>query len=119
MIETLWAFVQFSLVIALFSSIAKVVITAFRLSKVDEEEFTEFKQFNNARLLFVSKKNSTFKIVLSRLMYFIPGHAIMMNTFFIYHVLTNEGTYGIIKGIIAAERISFVPLIKFAYKDDV
>lgn len=117
MIENLWMFIMFSLVVTLISTLIKLVIINLKLSNIDEEEFNDYQRFIGSRIMWIATKNSLSRIITSKLLYFVPGHAIMLNIVFMYYALIHRGTYGIVKGIVASERLTFVPLIKFKYKE--
>lgn len=110
-------FIMFSLVVTLISTLIKLVIVILKLSNISEEEFNDYQRFLNGRLVWIVAKNSLSRILLNKLLYLVPGHAIMVNIVFMYYALLYKGTYGVIKGIVASERLSFVPLLKFKYKE--
>lgn len=112
-------FFLFSLYAALISTLISTVILYFKLTNMalkNTKGYNDFKLFNSARYIWIVGKNSTLKLMLNKLLYFVPGHAVMLNGAFIFIALTHRGSYGIIKGIIASETLSFIPLVKYKIK---
>lgn len=116
MIDLVLEFFLFGFYGALISTLVKITILYIKLINVYNSnigEYNDFRRFNVARSKWVFEKNSLLRITLSMLLYFVPGHALMLNGVFIFIALKHKGSFGIIKGMIASEQLSFIPLIKF------
>ena len=57
------------------------------------------------------RQNSIFKRLTRALLYFVPMYMMYGNIIFLYYIITNKGSYGLIKGTLKKEEYNILPLV--------
>ena len=85
-----------------------ILLRVFQLSDDDQEQFLKF---SAARREFIRVHCSGFRQFANYFLWLIPLHTLVLNVVYLYNMFRTPGLFGILKGLIESEKLSFAPLM--------
>lgn len=94
--------------------ISGALVTFFimiRAVQMDERDQEQLLKFSAARREFIREHCSGIRQFTNYFLWLIPLHTLILNVVYMYNMFRTPGLYGILKGLIESEKLSFVPLM--------
>lgn len=109
----LWGFFLFGLGANIIASIIVFIITVYKASSMDESDAIEYIKFAQVKYNIIKTTNTPLRIIISKMLFFIPGYYVMKCIVYIMYTHNRIGLDAIINGVIAIEKASFISLMRF------
>jgi len=112
--QQLWEFTVFGWYLNITMFIFATCINVFKLHKLSKTDIAQLMILNELKKQYIANFVPNSRIIMNFLTIFLPIYSACMNTVFIFYMLAYSGVTGIIKGTVALEKISLVPLVNFS-----
>lgn len=113
--ELLWEFALFGWAMNLMMIVISFAVTLFKALSFSPQELMEFRMFAMTRHAYIDNYVSSEKRFITLLLHLLPTYSAWLTFVYLFYVLTNSGSQGLIKGIMMADNWELVQTIKYQY----
>lgn len=104
-------FAWWGIMLNVISGVVVTFVIMIRAAQMTEHDQEQLLKFSAARRQFISLNCSAIRQFANYFLWLIPLHTLILNVVYLYNIFRTPGLYGVLKGLIESEKLSFVPLM--------
>lgn len=108
-------YIKFGIIVNVLSTIVGFVALLLKCLFLNLEESNRFITMSNTRSDYIKNANSILKRFANFMLILLPMYTFVSNAILVFSLIKYRGFNGIIKGIIAKDMFSFIPLVKYDF----